>query len=143
VLASEKSLVVNFKKIFLLTAGIAVQRYRDQLSEQQEILSLLSDLVISIFEAESVLLRAQKVAARSSEKRTDLQTKAAQLIVHAKSWEVESKAKQILAAVSDGDELRTHLAALRRFTRSTPVNLIALRQAIARKLAEEGKYCLS
>jgi alkylation response protein AidB-like acyl-CoA dehydrogenase len=143
VLASEKSLVTNFKKIFLLTAGIAVQKYHDQLSEQQEILSLLSDLVISIFEAESVLLRAQKVAARNSQDKSDLQIKAAQLIVHARFSEVESKAKQILAAVSDGDELRTHLAALRRFTRSTPVNLIALRQVIARKLAEEGKYCLS
>jgi hypothetical protein len=56
---------------------------------------------------------------------------------------MEDKARQILAAASEGDELRTHLAALRRFAKSIPVNLISLRQDIARKLNAEGKYCLS
>ena len=68
---------------------------------------------------------------------------AVQVCVHGTLPEVENKAKQILAAVSEGDELRTQLAALRRFTKNTPLNLISLRQVIAQKLKEEGKYFLS
>lgn len=142
-LSAEKMLVANCKKIFLLTAGRAVQRYREMLSEQQEILGLLSDLVIGIYAMESVMLRVQKAIHRNGEGRASLQIQAAQVIVHGMLSDVESKAKQILAAVSEGDELRAQLTALRRFTKHTPVNLIILRQAIARKLAEEGKYCLS
>lgn len=143
VLSVEKTLVGNCKKIFLLTAGVAVQKYREALSDQQEVLSLLSDLVIAIFAMESVLLRVRKAISRNGESRFDLQIKAAKVTIHGMLPEVESKAKQILAAVAEGDELRTQLVALRRFTKYTPVNLIALRQVIARKLAEEAKYCLS
>ena len=142
-LSTEKTLVANCKKIFLLAAGIAVQKYHEALSEQQEILGLLSDLVIAIYAMESVLLRVQKTMNRSSESRATLQIQAVQVTVHGILPEVENKAKQILAAVSEGDELRTQLAALRRFTKHTPINLIALRQAIARKLTEAGRYCIS
>jgi alkylation response protein AidB-like acyl-CoA dehydrogenase len=142
-LGTEKTLVANCKKIFLLTAGAAVQKFREALSEQQEVLSLLSDLVISIFAMESMLSRARKAVSRSGESRVGLQLKAVRIGIDRMLSEVENNAKQILAAVSEGDELRTQLAALRRFSKHVPVNVIALRQAIARKLDEEGKYCLS
>ncbi len=143
VLAQERRIVANAKKVFLLVSGVAVQKYREKMVEQQEVLTLLSDLVIGIYAMESILLRVLKGLSRQGTKGWDVQAKAASLLVHGKLPELEDKAKQILAAVTEGDELRTHLAALRRFTKSTPVNLIALRQDIAKKLNEEGKYCLS
>ena len=142
-LAAERRLVSNAKKMFLLAAGVAVQRYRDKMADQQEVLSLLSDLVIGVYAMESLLLRVLKGAARDGAGRWELQAKAAQVLVHTQLAMLEDKTKQILAAASEGDELRTHLAALRRFAKSMPVNLISLRQDIARKLNEEGKYCLS
>jgi alkylation response protein AidB-like acyl-CoA dehydrogenase len=143
VLAQERRIVANAKKVFLLASGVAVQKYREKMVEQQEVLTLLSDLVIGIYAMESFLLRVLKGLSRQGTKGWDVQAKAASLLVHGKLPELEDKAKQILAAVTEGDELRTHLAALRRFTKSTPVNLITLRQDIAKKLNEEGKYCLS
>jgi alkylation response protein AidB-like acyl-CoA dehydrogenase len=143
VLAQERRIVANAKKVFLLASGVAVQKYREKMVEQQEVLTLLSDLVIGIYAMESILLRVLKGLSRQGTKGWDVQAKAASLLVHGKLPELEDKAKQILAAVTEGDELRTHLAALRRFTKSTPVNLITLRQDIAKKLNEEGKYCLS
>ena len=143
VLAQERRIVANAKKVFLLASGVAVQKYREKMVEQQEVLTLLSDLVIGIYAMESVLLRVLKGLSREGTEEWDLQAKAASVLVHGKLPELEDKAKQILAAVTEGDELRTHLAALRRFTKSTPVNLITLRQDIAKKLNEEGKYCLS
>ncbi|HEX2524525.1 MAG TPA: acyl-CoA dehydrogenase family protein, partial [Terriglobia bacterium] len=143
VLAQERRIVANAKKVFLLASGVAVQKYREKMVEQQEVLTLLSDLVIGIYAMESFLLRVLKGLSRQGTKGWDVQAKAASVLVHGKLPELEDKAKQILAAVTEGDELRTHLAALRRFTKSTPVNLITLRQDIAKKLNEEGKYCLS
>jgi alkylation response protein AidB-like acyl-CoA dehydrogenase len=142
-LAAERRLVANAKKIFLLASGVAVQKYRDKMADQQEILSLLSDLVIGVYAMESLLLRVLKGSARDGAAQWELKAKAAQVFIHSQVAALEDKAKQILAAVAEGDELRTHLAALRRFAKSMPVNLISLRQDIARKLNEEGKYCLS
>ena len=142
-LAAEQRLVSNAKKMFLLASGVAVQKYRDRMVDQQEVLSLLSDLVIGVYAMESLLLRVLKGAARDGAVRWELQAKATQVFIHGQLATLEGKAKQILAAASEGDELRTHLAALRRFAKSMPVNLISLRQDIARKLNVEGKYCLS
>jgi alkylation response protein AidB-like acyl-CoA dehydrogenase len=142
-LAPERRIVANAKKVFLLASGVAVQRYRDKMAEQQEVLTLLSDLVIGIYDMESVLLRVLKRLSRGRTEEWDLQVKATQVLIHGKLPELEDKAKQVLAAVAEGDELRTHLAALRRFTKSAPINLISLRQQIAKELSEEGKYCLS
>jgi hypothetical protein len=142
-LAAEQRLVTNAKKMFLLASGVAVQKYRDKMVDHQEVLSLLSDLVIGVYAMESLLLRVLKGSARDGLARWELQRKAAQIFIHSQLPTLEEKAKQILAAAVEGDELRTHLAALRRFAKSMPVNLISLRQDIARKLNEEGKYCLS
>ncbi|MSO22808.1 MAG: acyl-CoA dehydrogenase [Acidobacteria bacterium] len=142
-LAAERRLVANAKKMFLLAAGVAVQKYRDKMADQQEVLSLLSDLVIGVYAMESLLLRVLKGSARDGAARWKLQAKAAMVFIHSHAAMLEDKAKQILAAAAEGDELRTHLAALRRFAKSMPVNVISLRQDIARKLNEEGKYCLS
>ena len=142
-LAAEQRLVTNAKKMFLLASGVAVQKYRDKMVDHQEVLSLLSDLVIGVYAMESFLLRVLKGSARDGLARWELQRKAAQIFIHSQVPTLEDKAKQILAAAVEGDELRTHLAALRRFAKSMPVNLISLRQDIARKLNEEGKYCLS
>jgi len=142
-LATEHRLVSNAKKMFLLASGVAVQKYRDKMADQQEVLSLLSDLVIGVYAMESLLLRVLKGSARDGTARWELQAKAAQVFIHSQVATMEDKARQILAAATEGDELRTHLAALRRFAKSMPVNLISLRQDIARKLTEEGKYCLS
>jgi hypothetical protein len=108
-----------------------------------EVLGLLSDLVIGVYAMESLLLRVLKGSTRDGAGQWVLQAKAAQVFIHSQVAQLEDKAKQILAAATEGDELRTHLAALRRFAKSVPLNLISLRQDIARKLDEAGKYCLS
>ncbi len=53
---------------------------------------------------------------------------------------IEMQAKNTLAAMAEGDELRTLLAALRRFTKMTPINTVALRQRIAGAMIEANRY---
>lgn len=142
-LIQEEQMVRSAKKIFLLALGVATQKYREKISDEQEILCLLSDLVIEIYAMESVLLRVLKGVERDGASKWQLPIMAAKICIHGKFPQLENLVKPILAAVSVGDELRIQLTALRRFTKSIPIDLIALRREIAQALNNAGKYCLS
>ena len=65
---------------------------------------------------------------------------AARVFVNDASGRVEASAKQALAATADGDMLRTHLAALRRLLKWTPVNTVAMRRRLADATVAKGAY---
>lgn len=138
VLASEMKLAQNAKKIALMILGTAAQKYMTALSEQQEILLSAADIIIDAYAMETSILRAQKLAAKgNAENYTDI----AGVFCSDAIQRVEMSAKNTLAAMSDGDELRTLLAALRRFTKNnSPINTVAARQRIADTLIAANKY---
>jgi hypothetical protein len=139
-LSREQKIVQSIKKVALLTAGLAVQKYMAQLEEQQEILCHISDIVMIAWAAESVLLRSQKfLAAHGEEKARDF-IKITQVYCNDAVGTVERHAKEILAAVSEGDMLRTNLAALKRFLKFSPINTIPIRQELADLMLNAGKY---
>ena len=55
---------------------------------------------------------------------------------------MEAAAKTALAAMADGDTLRTLLAALRRVLKPAPVNTVALRRELADAVTARGGYIL-
>ena len=130
---SERRTVSAMKKVALMVLGTAMQTYGDALSEQQEVLSTTADIIIDVYAAESALLRA----AQSS---NELQASAATVFVNDAAGRVEIAARTALAAMSEGDTLRTLLAALRRVLKITPVNTVALRRAIADAATSQKGY---
>lgn len=138
VLATEMKLAQNAKKIALMILGTAAQKYMTALAEQQEILLSAADIIIDAYAMETAILRAQKLAMKgAAENYTDI----AAVFCNDAIQRVETSAKNTLAAMSEGDELRTLLAALRRFTKnSAPVNTVAARQRIADTLIAGNKY---
>jgi len=140
VLTAETKLVLNAKKVALMVAGTAAQKYMMALAEQQEVLIGIADIVIDIFAMETAVLRAQKVAAVKGEGASARYIEMAQVFCSDAIERVEKNAKNTLAAMSEGDELRTLLAALRRFTKHTPINTVSARQRIADVLIKANKY---
>jgi len=136
----EQGIVKNLKKIALMTAGLAVQKYMMELEEQQEILCHISDVVMLAWASESALLRTQKLVASQGEEKSRDYVTMTRLYCNDAIAKAEHHAKEILAAVSDGDMLRTNLAALRRFVKFVPLNTIELRQQIAGTMLAAGKY---
>jgi hypothetical protein len=136
----EQAIVKNLKKIALMTAGIAVQKYMMQIEEQQEILCHISDIVMIAWGAESALLRTQKLVASQGEAKARDYISMTRVYCNDAVSLAENHAKEILAAVSEGDMLRTNLAALRRFVKFPPLNTIELRQQIADTMLNAGKY---
>ena len=140
VLAAEMKLAQNAKKVALMTLGTAAQKYMMALADQQEILMGVADIVIDAYAMESAILRAQKLAASKGEEAAARYLDMTRVFCNDAVERIEANAKNMLAAMSEGDELRTLLAALRRFTKWTPVNTIAARQRIADEMIQANKY---
>ena len=139
-LTLQKEMVEMSKKIALLVAGAAVQKYMMKLADEQEILSLISDMIIEIFAMESSLLRAMKSLERSGEDKALIQKDMVRIYINDAFGRVEAYAKQALAAIAEGDVLRTQLSALKKLTRFNPINTVSLRREIADHVIKIGRY---
>jgi alkylation response protein AidB-like acyl-CoA dehydrogenase len=140
VLADEHMAVTMAKKAVLFAAGVAVQKYLDNIDEQQEVLAGIADLVIETFAMESLLLRARRAVDREGASPAALKVAMTQVYISDAVPRIEAAARSVLAAVDEGDTLRTQLAGLRRFLRYTPKNTVALRRMIAGHLLQHGRY---
>ncbi|MBA2704442.1 MAG: acyl-CoA dehydrogenase family protein [Blastocatellia bacterium] len=140
VLATEQKLAQNAKKVALMTLGTAAQKYMMKLGEQQEILLGIADIIMDAYAMESAILRAQKLAASQGEAAAERYIDMTRVFCNDAVERIEARAKNTLAGMSEGDELRTLLAALRRFTKLTPMNTITARQRIADVLITANKW---
>ena len=138
-LAEEERSVAQAKKIFLLAAGTAVQKFRERLAEHQEIVAALSNVVMDVYAMESTLRRAQKAFAARGE-AASVMCDAARAFIYDAMDRVEKEARTALAATADGDTLVTQLAVLRRFAKHAPIDTIALRRRVAGAVLAQDRY---
>ncbi len=147
-LADERKLVAQAKKLGLFAAGAATQKYMQAIQDQQEIMGAIADMTIETYAMETAVLRAQKIA-ESGSSSSQSEAAAALPIAMTRVYltqafeKVESAARKVIAAVAEGDMLRTQLAILRRLSKHEPFNTIELRQQIAQRVIERGKYTLA
>jgi alkylation response protein AidB-like acyl-CoA dehydrogenase len=141
-LTLQAEMVEMSKKIGLLVAGAAVQKYMMKLGEpsEEDIVGLISNIVIEVFAMESALLRAMKSVEKFGDEKSEIQKAMVKVYVNDAFGRVEGFAKQGFAAIAEGDTLRTQLSALKKLTRFTPVNTIGLRREIADFVIKMGKY---
>ena len=142
-LAEERKLVAQAKKLGLFAAGSATQKYMQAIQDQQEVMGAIADMTIETYAMESAVLRAQKLVESSSEKNAALAIAMTRVYLTSAMEKIEAAAKRIIAAVAEGDMLRTQLAILRRLAKYEPFNTIELRQQIAQRTIEVGKYSLT
>ena len=142
-LAGERKLVAQAKKLGLFAAGAATQKYMQAIEDQQEIMGAIADMSIETYAMESAVLRAQKIAENKGESAAALPIAMTRVYLSQAMEKIEAAARKIIAAVADGDMLRTQLAILRRLGKYEPFNTIELRQQIAQKVIERGKYSLA
>jgi alkylation response protein AidB-like acyl-CoA dehydrogenase len=137
--AEEEKSVEQAKKIFLMTSGTAMQKFREKLADEQEVMGSLANIVMDVYGMESCLRRAQKASAAKSTV-AGLMGDATRAFIYDAMDRVEKDARIALAACADGDTLTTQLAVLRRFAKHSPVNTIALRRRVADAVLAQDKY---
>jgi alkylation response protein AidB-like acyl-CoA dehydrogenase len=139
--APEQKLIDQLKKAILLVSGAAAQKLMMQLEQEQEILMDLADMAITVFHAESALLRVRKQTEREGEEKTRLQLDIVRTYLYDSADLVNKHGKDALNAFGSGDELRMMLLGLKRFTKAEPFNSKDARRRIAAKLIDAGHYC--
>jgi alkylation response protein AidB-like acyl-CoA dehydrogenase len=139
VLDEEMRAVGAFKKVALMVVGTAMQTYGEKLTDEQEVVSYAADILIDIYAAESAVLRA-RASSSSGHPLGDLHVQAARVFANDAAQRVDAAARSALAAMAEGDTLRTLLAALRRILKTSPVNTVAMRRALADAVVARGGY---
>src|SRR3984893_11445016 len=114
-LATETKLAQNAKKVALMTLGTAAQKYMLGLSDQQEVLMSVADIVMDTYAMESAILRTKKLASAQSEEAIAHYVEMTRVFCNDAIERIEAQAKNTLAAMAEGDELRTLVAGLRPF----------------------------
>ena len=140
VLADEARVVANAKKIFLQAAGGAVQKFREKLAEEQELIGALANIVMETYAMESCLLRAQKAAAAKGESVASVMIDAARVFIADAAERLDHEARRALAAVHEGDMLTTQVAVLKRFGKRSAVDTIGLRRKVAAAVQAQDRY---
>jgi len=136
-LAREAELLAATKKIALFAAGVASQRFMAALQDQQEIMADLADIIAQVYALESALIRARKLAGKSSFEAAAAMTG---LLAEESMALAEQSARRVLAASAEGDMLRTQLAILRRLARYTPADTVALSHTVAKVALQLERY---
>ncbi|MFT5075255.1 MAG: alkylation response protein AidB-like acyl-CoA dehydrogenase [Flavobacteriaceae bacterium] len=140
-LSEEKAMIAKLKKVFLMVAGAAVQKYGPDLDEHQQLLMAASNILIEIYMAESAILRTEKNCKRFGEDSQKEQIAMSQLYLYNAVDIILKNAKEGIISFAEGDEQRMMLMGLKRFTKyQNNPNVVALRISIADKVKEENKY---
>jgi alkylation response protein AidB-like acyl-CoA dehydrogenase len=140
--AEEKEMVAKLKKVFLMVAGSAIQKFGPDLDQHQQLLMAAANILNEVYMAESTILRAEKNAKRFGENKQDGQIAMAKLYLYNAVEIVAKNGKEGIISFAEGDEQRMLLMGLKRFTKyANYPNVIGLRNQIAEKLKAENKYC--
>jgi alkylation response protein AidB-like acyl-CoA dehydrogenase len=140
IFAKEKKALANLKKAGLMVSGAAVQKFMMKLSEEQEVLMNLADMLIEGYVAESVLLRVEKLIGVRGEKACEIQIAMAMIYLHYAIEKAASAGKQAIYAFAEGDEQRLMMLGLKRFTKIDPFNLKEARRKVANHVIGKGEY---
>lgn len=142
ILAGEQAALKGFKKVILMAAGSAVQKLMTTLSKEQEVLMGIADIAIIVYEAESALLRVQKIIEAKGEEAAAIQIAIVKTFFYDAADRINKLGKDVLNSFAEGDELKMMLMGLKRFTKLDNINPKETRQLIAQKLISDGAYSL-
>lgn len=140
-LAKEKKYIRNFKKAVLMVAGSAAQKLMNELAKEQEVLMNIADMVIDLYQAESTLLRVEKIAGMKGEAEAAVYLDMARCFINDAADRINKNGKEAINSFASGDEQRMMLMGLKRFTKVDPFNAKDARRRVASKLIESNKYC--
>lgn len=140
IFSREKKALANLKKAGLMVAGAAVQKFMMKLSDEQEILMNLADMLIEGYVAESVLLRVEKLIGMKGETECEIQKEMALVYLHHAVSKAATAGREAITSFAEGDEQRLMLMGLKRFTKIDPYNLKAARRKIADHVIDKGEY---
>jgi len=139
-LAAELRMLSGAKRVATTVLDLAVKRFADGLTEQQEVLAHFADIAIETYAFESALLRVQKKAASSGEGSVAVESAIVRCWAQDALDRIDASARRLLAAVLVGDPLKRQLEAVSRLTARDTQDTIQLRRTAAVAVIVSGGY---
>jgi alkylation response protein AidB-like acyl-CoA dehydrogenase len=138
----EKALYIsNFKKIILMLLKSASEKFSRTLVQEQEILMNLSDSIIQLYAAESILLRVKKMQSLKSEEQFKVYQDILDVFVFDAAAIIRNNARNAVYSYAFGDVRELLEKGIERFTHVAGVNVKEARRRIADLLIDENRYC--
>ncbi len=138
--SEEEKAIKNLKKAVLMVAGAAAQKFQQKLSHEQEIIMNASDMIIQLYQAESTLLRTQKLVEKNGEAETEAHIAMTKVYIYDVMDKINKYGKDAINSFTQGDEQRMMLLGLKRFTKITSFNTKSARRLIANKMITANKF---
>ena len=139
-LAKEQYLVRNAKKIGVLAAGLAAQRFGAKLNDEQEVLVSIANIANQLYAMESAVIRTAKAIAKDGVEKASQKVLYTEIFAQEAFAQIEQEAKTVLLHATDGDQARMMLSALRKLTRNEPYDVITKKREASVKIIEAEKY---
>lgn len=139
-MAAERLLVVNLKKAVLMAAGKAAEVFGPNLTNEQEVLMSLADMIIEVYASESAILRTEKLIERYGQEGSQIYVDMTRLYLAEAVQKVKNHGDEAVACFATGDELKVMLMGMKRFTKVEPYNTKELRRSIAAKMIEADAF---
>jgi butyryl-CoA dehydrogenase len=139
-LAEEFNLLASARKLTLFAAGAASQKYMAKISDEQEVMGAIADMVMEVYAMESAVLRAEKIVTGKGSANAAIPIAMTRIYAAGAMEKIELSARKVIAAVAEGDLLRTQFTILRRLAKHDPADTIALRRQVAQHVVRAGKY---
>lgn len=143
--AAEKQALKEYKKLVLMVAGGAAKMQMDgklNLKLEQEILMNVADMMLEVYNCESLLLRVEKLKDHPNKKVSqELYEAILKTYFHDANQKMSKFSTDALSSFAEGDLLKTFLMGVKRFTKYPPVNIKQTRRQIAAALIAANEYC--
>lgn len=139
-LDAQEKLIHLAKKIFLFVFGMACQKHGKNLRQEQELVGVLSDMVIEIYAMETALLRSQKILNGKLQEKAVIPMAMTKVLYHDGLEKTGSLAVQALETMESGKSLKKHIHAVRRLMVSPPIDVVRTRRHIADAMIRFGRY---
>ncbi len=133
--------VANLKKVVLMLLKAASEKFNRTLVTEQEILSNISDCIIQVYAAESVVLRLKKMEAMKGEEACKIYRDMADVFVYDAAARIAKFARDTTYSFAYGEVRELLEKGITNFTWVAGVNVKEARRRIADQLIEENKYC--
>ncbi len=137
----EKSVLANLKKAILMIAGKAIEKYKKNVINEQEVLMEIAEMIIEVFMTESTILRTEKLVEKLGKNACERQIDLMMLKIYESIDSCNKHGKEAIYAIAEGDTQRMMLMGLKRFTKIEGYNLKEARRRIADEMIEKGKFC--
>ncbi len=134
--------IKKFKKSILMVSGAALQKYMQDINNEQELLMNAADMLMYTYAAESTLLRVEKLNSMLDEDKMGIYKDILDVVMYDYAHLINKLGIDGVNSFAEGDEQKAMLMGMKRFTKIKSVNVVKARRNIADALIEENKYTL-